>query len=237
MLVSLRIGDESFQPGELPDDTPMWTENTRPKLYGQWLAWQLTTEHSIDPAHGVEPVPITSTDFCFKGKVIIENREQALHEATKNRTGLIFWTDGSKLDQSNAGAAVCWKDKRLDRWKNRSFYLEKNKEILDAELWAISEALVVVTKEIPNAKIPITVFCGLQKALTTIQHAPAKRENRHLRGLIYDKARELYEKGHPLEIRWIPAHSDITGNDKAHLAAKSRAEKGGKQAESWSSVA
>ena len=37
--------------------------------------------------------------------------------------------------------------------------------------------------------------------------------------------------------RWIPAHSDLIENDKAHLAAKSRAEKGGKQAESWSSLA
>ena len=72
-----------------------------------------------------------------------------------------------------------WKDKRLDRWKNMSYYLGKNKEILDAELWAISEALVVATKEIPNAKIPITMFCDLEKALTAIQHAPAKRENPH----------------------------------------------------------
>ena len=37
--------------------------------------------------------------------------------------------------------------------------------------------------------------------------------------------------------RWIPAHSDLIGNDKAHLAAKIRAEKGGKQAEGWSSLA
>ena len=37
--------------------------------------------------------------------------------------------------------------------------------------------------------------------------------------------------------RWISAHSDLIGNGKAHLAAKSRAEKGGKQAESWSSLA
>jgi len=55
--------------------------------------------------------------------------------------------------------------------------------------------------------------------------------------LIYDKARELEEKGHLLEIRWTPAHSDLDGNDQAHLAAKNRAEKGGKQNEKWSSLA
>ena len=36
LSVSLRVGDTSFQPGELPDDTLMWTENTKPTLYGQW---------------------------------------------------------------------------------------------------------------------------------------------------------------------------------------------------------
>ena len=102
--VSLRIGDENFQPGELSYETLMWTENTRPKLYGQWLAWQLITEHSIDPANRVEPVPITSPDFCFKGKVIIENREQVLHEATKNRTSLVFWTDRFKARSRQCGS-------------------------------------------------------------------------------------------------------------------------------------
>lgn len=199
--VSLRVGDESFQPGELSDDTLMWTENTRPTLYGQQLAWQLSTEHSIDLANGVEPVPVTGPDFYFKGKIIIGQKEQALKEVTKNRTGLVLCTDGSKLDQGNTGAAVCWKDERLDCWKNKRFYLGKNKKILDAELWAISEALTVATKETPNAKrIPITVFYDSQKALIAIQHAPSQRENRYLRGLIYDKARELQEKRHSLEI-------------------------------------
>ena len=36
--VSLRVGDESFQPGKLPDNTLMLTEDTRPTLYEQWLA-------------------------------------------------------------------------------------------------------------------------------------------------------------------------------------------------------
>lgn len=147
-------------------------------------------------------------------------------------------TNRSKLEQGNTGAAVCWRDKRLDCWKNKRFYLGKNKEVLDAELWAISEALTVATKEILNTRIPIAVFCDLQKAFTAIQHAPtSQRESRYIRGLIYDEARELQEKGHLLELRWIPAHSNLDGNDQAHQAAKNRAEKGGNQAENWSSLA
>ena len=122
--------------------------------------------------------------------------------------------------------------------KTKAFFLGKNKEVLDAELSAILDVLKFATKETRNAKdIPITIFCDSQKALIAIQHAPSQRENRYLRGLIYDKARELRESGHSIVFRWIPGHSDLIGNDKAHLAAKSRAEKGGKQAESWSSLA
>ena len=32
--ISLRVGDEGFQPGELPDDSLMWTQHARPTLYG-----------------------------------------------------------------------------------------------------------------------------------------------------------------------------------------------------------
>ncbi len=35
----------------------MWAENTKPKLFGHLLAQQVASNHSIDPADGVEPVP------------------------------------------------------------------------------------------------------------------------------------------------------------------------------------
>lgn len=50
--ISLREGDRGFQPGELPENTLMWTRNARPTLYGQWLAWQITIDHFI-VTHGL----------------------------------------------------------------------------------------------------------------------------------------------------------------------------------------
>ena len=55
--ISLGKGDQDFQPGELPENSLLWTQNSRPTLYGQWLAWQITLNHAIDPADGVEPTP------------------------------------------------------------------------------------------------------------------------------------------------------------------------------------
>lgn len=77
---------------------------------------------------------ITNPDLYFQGKVVIEDKEQALKEANKYQAGLVMWTDGSKLDQDNTEAAVCWKDKRLSQQKNKSGFFWKSKESLGAEL-------------------------------------------------------------------------------------------------------
>ena len=148
--VSLRKGDGGFQPGELPKNTLMWTENARPTLYGHWLAWQITIGHSIDPADGVEPVETMEPGIRFKGEIIIEPKKEALEEAKKNCTGLVMWTDGSKLDHGRFGDAVCWRESPIDLWKEKSVFLGKNKEVLDAELWAISNALDIAAKKTSN---------------------------------------------------------------------------------------
>lgn len=58
----------------------------------------------------------------FTGDIIIECKKQALQEAKKYRAGLDLWIDGSKLDQGNVGAAVCRKDKKLDKWKDKRVF-------------------------------------------------------------------------------------------------------------------
>ena len=63
--ISLKVGDGTLQPEELPQNNLMWTQNTRPTLYGQWLAWQITVDHSIDPADGVEPVEVIKPGTSF----------------------------------------------------------------------------------------------------------------------------------------------------------------------------
>ncbi len=68
------------------------------------------------------------------------SKKEAIEEARKDNQGLVLWTDVSKLNQGQTAAAVCWKDKSIAKWKERSIFLGNNKEVLDAELWAISEA-------------------------------------------------------------------------------------------------
>lgn len=54
--MSLRIGDRSFQPKELSDNTLMKMYDTQPKTYKHWLALQVTSEHSIDSVDRIKPV-------------------------------------------------------------------------------------------------------------------------------------------------------------------------------------
>ncbi len=75
--ISLRERDRGFQPGEVPENTLMRTENARPTLYGQWLAWQITTDHSIDPAEGVEPA---TKLVSYKSREILAEIRKPIYE-------------------------------------------------------------------------------------------------------------------------------------------------------------
>lgn len=108
--------------------------------------------------------------------------------------------------------------------ETKSVFLGKNKEILDAELWAISDALDAAIRETSNANSTlITIFSDSQKALKVIQHPFSHKENRFLREQIYHKAGKLYNKGNSVICRWIPSHTGLVGNEKADLAARTKA--------------
>lgn len=101
--------------------------------------------------------------------------------------------------------------------KTRTFF-GGGKEILDADLWEISEALGIARKETLNARnASITIFCDSQKAPKTIQQPRIHQENRVLRSFIYQKTGELQSNGHCLAILWIPSHSGLLENEKSEL--------------------
>ncbi len=83
----------------------------------------------------------------FLGKIIIQESKVAIKEAKEDTSDLILWSDGSKGETGGAGAAVVWKDYLSYGWSTCKISLGKNKEILDAELWGISEALRIALKE------------------------------------------------------------------------------------------
>lgn len=82
----------------------------------------------------------------------------------------MIWIDGSKLSQGKIRVTISSRDKSLNSRKEHSVLLEGNNETLDAELWAIANALEVAKKETLNYQnTPITVFSNSQEALNAIQ--------------------------------------------------------------------
>ena len=217
--ISLREGDRGFQPGELPENTLMWTESKWPASFGQWLAWQITIDHCIDPAKRVEPVKELDSCSLLSLDVVIKGKKEAMEEARKDKPGLVLWADGSKLDRGQTAAAVCWEDKSAAKWE-RSIFLGRNKEIFDAELWAISEALEIAKKLASPRTRLVTIFSDSQKALRAIALPRTSQENRYLRSLVYKKTEELQQIGHLTTFQWVPGHSGVIGNEKADLSAR-----------------
>lgn len=113
----------------------------------------------------------------------------------------MLWTDASKLNQGQTAAAVCWEDKSTAKWKEKSIFLGKNKEILDAELWAISEALSIAEKILVNSEMPVTIFSDSQRALRAIGLPFTSQENRFLRSQVYQKTKKLQRTGHHIKFR------------------------------------
>ena len=86
-----------------------------------------------------------------------------------------MWTDGSRLDGGKVGAAVVEFDRRLDKWQEKRRFLGKNKDTFDAELWAISDALVLGIKRTRNVgPTTVTVFTDSQAAITKILDPKAR---------------------------------------------------------------
>lgn len=78
-----------------------------------------------------------------------------------------IWSDGSRLESGRSGASIAWKDVQ-GGWKARGFPLGKEKEVFDAELLGIVQALQL-TMKIRSLGLTI-VLLDSQVAISRLQH-------------------------------------------------------------------
>ena len=96
----------------------------------------------------------------------------------------------------------------------------KYKEILDVELWGISEALKIALKESTSRKAHrITVFSDSQTALKQLQGAKSSA-GQALKTQIFKRTKQLHTQGRKLIVRWILKHKEIEGNKQVDKATK-----------------
>jgi hypothetical protein len=82
-----------------------------------------------------------------------------------------IWTDGSRDDQGNVGAAVWSQD---TKWVGHEFRLGRNKDVFDAELYGILQATATIRDEASrwkaNGLTKVTILSCSHAALKGIKH-------------------------------------------------------------------
>lgn len=142
---TLKYGDGDAQPDQYSENDLNWSINRiKPCNLAQRLARKLTEKFTLDSSEGFKEAH-TVKKLIFPGKIIISTKEIAELEAKMPYNGLILWTDGSKIDSGATGIGITWKSSQ--KWHKKSLALGQSKEIFDAELLAILEALKIAVKE------------------------------------------------------------------------------------------
>lgn len=84
---------------------------------------------------------VWSKGRSFPGGISIKDKGPAAETAKLWRNRDTVWTGGSQLDNGEVGAACVWKAE--EGWKGQRFHLGNNKEVFDAEVFAIYRALKI----------------------------------------------------------------------------------------------
>lgn len=192
-----------------------------------------------------------TTELRFLGDVIIvQSRDDAIVTARKKTCQLspectdkelFFYVDGSsfyKRGKRNArecsGAAVVFQADGGQDWQERVFPLPLKSDASTAEMAAISEGLAVALSQTlirPAGVRKVVIFSDSQEALSRVnelrQHTFSQewlrdKPNSVLRKLI-TRSQYFGRLGISVELRWVPAHSGVEGNERADAAARSAA--------------
>ena len=192
----MRKDDEATQFDEQSIDDNEWTEERDQNTLDHYLTRQLTVQDVIDFAEEIKSI-VKIRSETFSEKIIISLTKQALEETRESRSDLVLWSDESRLKHEEVEVAAAWKRESI--WQTCKISLSKSKEIFDAKLWEISDALKVALNIARNQKA-VTIFLDSQTVIKKIRNVNNKVEQA-ITSQIYDRAQQLISKRHAIVIR------------------------------------
>jgi ribonuclease HI len=173
-----------------------------------------------DERHGIEK--ISETPVMVTGKITIKDKESAAEDGGKasNSTGAIF-TNGSRMDSGYVGCSVVWRQPNGE-WRKEKYHLGKRKEIYDAELYAISEAVTLVIRRNIRTREDIKTIHIYTDSTAALNHLknPNPAPGQWIVRKIVEVESMLKELGYQVEFHWVPGHIEIKGNEIADKTAK-----------------
>ena len=102
--------------------------------------------------------------------------------------------------------------------RGRGTYLGTNKEVFDAEVFAILQAVKLLNERGERGQA-YTIFSGSQVAVARIQHSDCGPAQALARAVI-EFSYELRQRDNSVTARWTPAHAGVEGNEHADAVAK-----------------
>ena len=97
-------------------------------------------------------------------------------------------------------------------------FLGTNKEVFDAEVYALQEAVRLLNDRGETGG-SYTVFSDSQAAIFRLLHEECGPAQALAREAI-EASQELRSRGCDITIRWTPSHRGVTGNERADALAK-----------------
>ncbi|KAJ3571479.1 hypothetical protein NPX13_g5362 [Xylaria arbuscula] len=171
-----------------------------------------------------EIIPPYITPPWWKGPTIHirEDAEQAesdhQRELESGRNTLLIYTDGSGINGHTGAAAVCPKIRQT-----RKAYMGRDtvSTVYAGELQGINMALQLAQEDRRQGRRrdKAILYTDNQAAIRSSAR-PVGKSGAYLLKEITRRIQDLQENGLPVEIRWIPAHKGIPGNEEADQAAK-----------------
>ncbi|KAJ6437592.1 hypothetical protein O9K51_09799 [Purpureocillium lavendulum] len=136
----------------------------------------------------------------------------------RETAALHIYTDGSGINGRIGAAAVCPTTQQI-----RSSYMgnEETSTVYAGELQGISLALQIAQQDRTACyrRSKVLIYTDNQAA-TRSSARPKGKSGSYLLKSIATQSVALREQGLPVEIRWIPAHTGVQGNEDADKAAK-----------------
>lgn len=176
--------------------------------------------------------------------VWIRDRETALYRAMQHEQNLrpktgqcgVFWTDGSRLHDRRAGAAVAYhvlSEEGSYKWTGTAYHFCPCRLLLssdDVELYAIAVALEIALVQ-ADPRDPVVIFSDSHTALEFIRDWRTFDDKSHhfsrVAGVdVLRRLAELQSANVEVRFEWVPGHSGVLGNTIADRMAKYAAENG-----------
>ena len=152
--------------------------------------------------------------------IVVEKKDEALRTTKELDRPDTVWADGSRQEDGAVEEACVWRSPE-GRWTGRLFQPGKNKEVFDAEVFAVWQALRALEQRNERDR-KYVIFMDSASAITRVRD-DARGPGQRFGVAAIEVETRLAAAGNRVTIYWVPAHAGAEGDEVADQCAKDAA--------------